>query len=134
MLHAAALHGRPYDGHTLKSVLFRLQGWTGVTPQRVYVDRGYRGRDYPNKHRVFRSGQKRGVHGSEKREPRRRSVVEPVMGHLKSDGHLGHNYLKDMRAIDCGGIQLPVAAEVVQAALFAPKMAWPDTKTDRVTS
>lgn len=45
-------------------------------------------------YRVFRSGQKRGVYGAIMKELRRRSVVEPVIGHLKSDGHLGGNYLK----------------------------------------
>ena len=43
---------------------------------------------------MFISGQKRGVHGAIKRELRRRSAIEPVIGHLKSDGHLGRNYLK----------------------------------------
>lgn len=94
VLHAKALHGRPYDGHTLNGVTTELEDWTGVTPERIYVDRGYRGHDVPRKHRVFRSGQKRGVHGSIKRELRRRAVVEPIIGHLKSDGHLGRNYLK----------------------------------------
>ncbi|MGI9287419.1 MAG: hypothetical protein ACR2P1_18695, partial [Pseudomonadales bacterium] len=94
ILHTGALHGRPYDGHTLNTVLTEMTVWTGVTPERAYVDRGYRGHDYPHKHRVFRSGQKRGVHGAIKRELRRRSVVEPIIGHLKSDGHLGRNYLK----------------------------------------
>ena len=36
----------------------------------------------------------RGVFGAIKRELRRRSAIEPVIGHLKSDGHLGRNYLK----------------------------------------
>ena len=69
-------------------------GITGIEPERIYVDRGYRGHDYPNKHRVYRSGQKRGVFGVIKKELRRRSVIEPVIGHLKSDGRLGRNYLK----------------------------------------
>jgi hypothetical protein len=43
--------------------------------------------------RVFRSGQKRGVHGQIKRELRRRSAIEPVIGHCKTDGHLERNYL-----------------------------------------
>jgi len=94
VLHAAAIHGRPYDGHTLKDVIDNTEAITGVEPKRIYVDRGYRGHDYPNKHRVFRSGQKRGVIGAIKKELRRRSVVEPIIGHLKSDGHLGRNYLK----------------------------------------
>ena len=67
---------------------------TGIEPQRIYVDRGYRGHDYPNKHRVYRSGQKRGVFGVIEKELRRRSVIEPAIGHLKSEGHLGRNYLK----------------------------------------
>ncbi len=94
VLHTSALHGRPYDGHTLRPVLEEMKDITGATPERVYVDRGYRGHDYPNKHRVFRSGQKRGVNGAIKKELRKRSLVEPIIGHLKSDGHLGRNYLK----------------------------------------
>ena len=43
---------------------------------------------------VFRSGQKRGVQGRIKRELRRRSAMEAVIGHLKSDGHMGRNFLK----------------------------------------
>ena len=44
--------------------------------------------------RVFKSGQKRGVHGQIKKELRRRPAIEPVIGHCKSDGHLGRNFLK----------------------------------------
>jgi len=39
-------------------------------------------------------GQKRGVHGQIKKELRRRSAIEAVIGHCKTDGHLGHNFLK----------------------------------------
>jgi IS5 family transposase len=58
------------------------------------VDKGYRGHDAPNPHRVFISGQKRGVFGAIKRELRRRSAIEPVIGHMKAEGHLGRCYLK----------------------------------------
>ena len=94
VLHAQALHDRPYDGHTLNRVMDGMLRITGATAERIYVDRGYRGHDYPNTHRVFRSGQKRGVNGTIKKELRKRSLVEPIIGHLKSDGHLGRNYLK----------------------------------------
>jgi len=47
------------------------------------VDKGYRGDDQP-KNRVFKSGQRRSVHVTIKKELRRRSVIEPIMGHLKS--------------------------------------------------
>ena len=43
---------------------------------------------------VFISGQKRGVFGAIKRELRRRSAVEPLIGHMKEQGHLGRCYLK----------------------------------------
>ena len=36
---------------------------------------------------------KRGVHGQIKRELRRRSAIETVIGHCKTDGHLGRDFL-----------------------------------------
>ncbi len=94
ILHAKALPGNPYDGHTLKEVLEETEALTGREIERVYVDKGYVGHDAPKPRRVFRSGQKRGVHGQIKKELRRRSAIEPVIGHCKSDGHLDRNYLK----------------------------------------
>ena len=38
--------------------------------------------------------QERGVFGVIKRELRRRSAIEAVIGHMKTDGHLGRCYLK----------------------------------------
>jgi transposase, IS5 family len=93
VLHAAALHGRPYDGHTLNEVLEGVKTQTGIDYERVYVDRGYRGHQHPKKKTVFISGQKRGVTAAIKKELKRRSVVEPLIGHLKNEGRLGRNYL-----------------------------------------
>lgn len=61
VLHAKALHGRPYDGHTLKQVITEYEEQTGIKPTRSYVDRGYRGHDKIEGCQVFKSGQKRGV-------------------------------------------------------------------------
>jgi len=94
VLHAAALPGNPYDGHTLRTVIEDTQRLTGREIERAYVDRGYRGHDAPNPRRVFISGQKRGVVGAIKRELRRRSAIEPVIGHRKAQGHLDRCYLK----------------------------------------
>ncbi len=94
VLHAAAFPGLPYDGHTLRRVVEETEALTGRPVERAYVDKGYRGHDVANPRRVFRSGQKRGVHGQIKRELRRRSAIEAVIGHMKADGHLGRNYLK----------------------------------------
>ncbi len=97
VLHAKAFHGNPYDGHTLKAVIEETQKLTGREIERVYMDKGYRGHDAPKPLRVFRSGQKRGVHGQIKKELRRRAAIEAVIGHMKTDGHLGRNFLKGRR-------------------------------------
>ena len=94
VLHAKALPGNPYDGHTLAKVIEETEALTGCAIARAYADKGYRGHNVPQPRRVFISGQKRGVHGVIKRELRRRSAIEAVIGHMKNDGHLGRNFLK----------------------------------------
>jgi transposase, IS5 family len=99
------LPGNPYDGHTLGSVIEATQRRTGREIERAYVDKGYRGHDASNPRRVFISGQKRGVFGRIKRELRRRSAIEAVIGRIKAEGHLGRCYLKG-RAGDAANIIL----------------------------
>jgi len=94
VLHASALPGNPYDGHTLGAVIAATERLTGCAIERAYVDKGYRGHDTAHPRRVFISGQKRGVFGIIKRELRRRSAIEAVIGHMKTDGHLGRCFLK----------------------------------------
>jgi transposase, IS5 family len=94
VLHAQALPGNPYDGHTLANIIDATERLTGCPIERGYVDKGYRGHDTPDPRRIFISGQKRGVFGTIKRELRRRSAIEAVIGHMKTDGHLGRCYLK----------------------------------------
>jgi IS5 family transposase len=105
VLHAKALPDNPYDGHTLRDVIDDTETLTGCAIERAYVDKGYRGHDAQSPRRVFISGQKRGVFGAIKRELRRRSAIEPVIGHLKAEGHLGRCYLKG-RAGDAANISL----------------------------
>jgi IS5 family transposase len=93
VLGARALPGNPYDGHTLAAQIAQAERLTGVAVARAYVDRGYRGHD-ADKARVFLSGQKRGVTPTIRRELRRRNAIEPVIGHAKTDGHLGRNFLR----------------------------------------
>jgi len=92
VIGARTLPGNPFDGHTLAAQIAQTERITGVPVERAYVDRGYRGHD-ADKARVFLSGQKRGVTPTIRREIRRRAGIEPVIGHLKSDGHLGRNFL-----------------------------------------
>lgn len=92
VIGARSLQGNPFDGHTLAAQIAQTERITGVAIERAYVDRGYRGHD-ADKARVFVSGQKRGVTPTIRREIRRRAGIEPVIGHMKTDGHLGRNFL-----------------------------------------
>lgn len=93
--HAKALPGNPYDGHTLGKIIPEIESRIGATIQRLVADKGYRGHDAPESHkfRVYLSGQKRGVTAAIKRDIKRRSAVEPVIGHAKSDHRMDRNYL-----------------------------------------
>jgi hypothetical protein len=57
VLHAKALHGNPYDGHTLGPVIADLEKITGVAVRRIHGDKGYRGHNYPDRFKVWISGQ-----------------------------------------------------------------------------
>jgi IS5 family transposase len=93
--HVKALPGNPYDGHTLATVIPEIEALIGNTIERVLADKGYRGHNAPPDYRfrVFTSGQKRRMTPAIKRELRRRSAVEPVIGHLKAEHRMGRNYL-----------------------------------------
>ena len=94
VLHAKALHGNPYDGHTLGPVIADMEALTGVEVQRIHVDKGYRGHTHPNRFRVWISGQVRRVTKAIRREMKRRAAVEPVIGHVKDGHRMGRNHLK----------------------------------------
>jgi len=95
VVHAKALPGKPYDGHTLGAVIPEIEKLVGVRLQRILCDAGYKGRNAPQDHRfkVYTAGQKRGMTQAIRREMRRRSAVEPVIGHAKSERRMGRNYL-----------------------------------------
>ena len=94
--HVKALPGNPYDGHTLETVIPEMESQIGANLARIVADRGYRGHNAPPDHKlkVYISQQKRGVTEAIKRDLRRRSAVEPVIGHAKSDHRMDRNFLK----------------------------------------
>jgi IS5 family transposase len=94
-LHAKALPGNPYDGHTLASIIPDMEKTIGNQISRILADAGYRGHNAPDSHkfRVFTSGQKRRVTPAIKRQMRRRSAIEPVIGHIKAEHRMDRNYL-----------------------------------------
>lgn len=94
MLHARALHGNPFDGHTLAAAIADLEELSGVETRRIHVDKGYRGHDHRHRFRVWISGQVRRVTKPIRREMKRRAAIEPVIGHVKAEHRMGRNYLK----------------------------------------
>ena len=94
VLHTKALHGNPFDGHTLGPVITELERLTGVETRRIHVDKGYRGHNHKQKFRVWISGQVKRVTAPIRREMRRRAAVEPVIGHTKAEHRMGRNYLQ----------------------------------------
>ena len=94
---AKAFHGNPYDGHTLREALSQSERLTSWKAKQVYCDKGYRGQQ-------LRELKEEGVEVAVTAKKRmswwdlkwlkRRSAIEPVIGHLKSDNRLNRNYLK----------------------------------------
>ena len=95
VVHAQALPGNPYDGHTLAGVIPAIEQLVGNTIERLHADAGYRGHNAPPeyKFKIYTSKQKRRVTPAIKREMKRRAAVEPVIGHLKEDHRMDRNYL-----------------------------------------
>jgi IS5 family transposase len=91
---AHALHGNPYDGHTLRGAIQQVERLTGHAPQDVMVDRGYRGHGYEGSAsvHVVRSIPKRATRAV-RRMLKRRAAIEPTIGHMKSDNRMNRNYL-----------------------------------------
>jgi IS5 family transposase len=93
--HVQALPGNPYDGHTLAEVIPQIEQTIGAELERIVTDAGYRGHHAPKEKRfqVYVAGQKRGLSPAIKRAFRRRSAVEPVIGHLKNEHRMSRNHL-----------------------------------------
>jgi IS5 family transposase len=94
-----ALPDNPYDGHTLKPALESSERITGVEIESAFVDKGYKGHGVEsdplrNHTKIFISGQKKGITKSLKKQLKRRSAIEPMIGHMKQEGKLGLCRLK----------------------------------------
>jgi IS5 family transposase len=138
--HVQALPGNPYDGHTLARIIPAMEQLIGNTIERLHADAGYRGHNAPPeyKFKIYTSKQKRRVTPQIKREMRRRSAVEPVIGHLKAEHRMDRNYLAFRQGDANNAILaavgynfrrlirwLSILWRLVLAALFAPSKPMP---------
>lgn len=120
---ARLLPGNPYDGHTLAATLSAVQSITGRAIRDAYVDKGYRGHGIPaadienantgsgdargadSKNaagndptpRVHIAGTRaRNLSRGDRLRRRRRSAIEPKIGHLKSDHRVERCFLQGL--------------------------------------
>jgi len=88
-----AAHENPYDGATLAPALSQVERTTEVRPEAAFVDRGFKGAaHHPADVAVYVSGRKR-LTRTLKALLRRRSAIEPVIGHLKGEHKRERNHL-----------------------------------------
>lgn len=94
ILAVKSFHGNPYDGHTLKQTVAQIEEITGQEPKKLFVDLGYRGANYEKKGKIYTPYTKKKLVKEDKIMQKRRSAIEPVIGHLKQYGRMGRNYLR----------------------------------------
>ena len=123
-----ALHGNPYDGHTLADAIEQVQRITGRDIKEAFVDKGYRGHDYTGDGQVHITGQRgKGKAGPALRKrKKRRSAVEPKIGHMKSDNRMNRNYLKGAEGDRTNAILAGIGANIrkLLAAFWPALLDW----------
>ena len=93
IIGAKSFFGNPFDGKTLKEALKQTEKVTGQEIKGIGVDRGYRGKaHHPEGKETLTAGRK-AKDRRMKRFLKRRSSIEPVIGHMKQEHRLGRNYL-----------------------------------------
>lgn len=123
-----ALHGNPYDGHTLADAIEQVERITGRDVKEAFVDKGYRGHDYTGDGQVHITGQRgKGKAGPALRKrKKRRSAVEPKIGHMKSDNRMNRNYLKGVEGDRTNAILAGIGANIrkLLAAFWPALLDW----------
>ena len=98
MLGARTFPGNPYDGHILSAVLEQATNLTqdiAVTLKHIVVDLGFRGVDADNPDKeIIHRGKFKSLSKQQKGWLKRRTAVEPAIGHLKSDHRMDRCWLQ----------------------------------------
>ena len=95
IVSAQAIHGNPYDGHTLKSSIEQMQRVCNALPKDVYVDMGYKGKiPIPENIQIHLSRTSRKTMTPwEKMWMKRRNAIEPIFSHAKHYHRMSRNHL-----------------------------------------
>lgn len=121
ILGVKSFHGNPYDGHTLDQAISGIKA-LGAEPSKYFLDLGYRGHNHSAKSKVYLPNtKKQNLTKEDKLMQKRRSAIEPIIGHLKNYGRMGRNYLKGIKGdiinplISALGLNLRRIANVITA-------------------
>jgi len=125
---AELCQGNPYDGHTLAQAIASTETNTGVAVTDAYVDKGYRGHNYTGEATVHIAGSStRQLTRVQKRRRKRRSAVEPKIGHMKSENRLGRCFLAGLTG-DAINVVLAAAGSNLRKLLAALAAAPPGSR------
>jgi len=88
-----------HDSHTLPEVLEHIKKLSGLSVTQAVCDRGYRDKNQVGDTQILLPKKplkrdNRYQRDKKRKQCRRRAVIEPIIGHLKSDYRLSRNYLK----------------------------------------
>jgi len=121
---AMLCEGNPYDGHTLSRALEQVESITGVTVSDAYVDKGYRGHDYHGQATVHIAGARsKHLTPTQRKRRKRRSAIEPKIGHAKQDNRMGRCYLQGLVG-DAMNVILAAAGANLRKLLRLLPRAW----------
>lgn len=125
-----------YDGDTVEDTVNQMVRILGYKPELAIADKGYRGRKEVDGVKILTpENQGKKLSEAEKRQNRkrhkRRSAIEPVIGHLKADFRMARNFLKGTLGNSINALMAAAAFNfkkwMRQAALwflFAICLAW----------
>lgn len=109
VLAVKSFHGNPYDGHTLNQTVDEVKKVVEeLIPNKWFVDLGYAGHNVKEKSKVYNPKTKKNLTKEDRLMQKRRSAIEPIIGHLKNFGRMGRNYLKGV----IGDIMNPIISAI----------------------
>ena len=99
ILGVASFSSSEHDTKTLEATLANVSKMLGSTPETAFCDRGYRGKPAVGTTKIILPSAPKPTDSEDARKEARkdfgrRSAIEPVIGHLKSDFRMRRNYLK----------------------------------------
>lgn len=94
VLGVKSFFGNPFDGSTLKDAIKHTESITGIKVKEIYVDKGYRGKDHHPENAMTLISGRRNLKPALQKNLKRRSSIEPTIGHMKADHRMQRNFLK----------------------------------------